>query len=103
MLPHWMIVDRLRRELSALRALERQAEALSAPERPGIAEAQEALAAASRAVDEVAVDFEGQAACRAWHALDRARDQIARASRAVERHQGPRAASLTWNPAPQPG
>ena len=99
-----MIVDRLDRELRALRSLERDADGRAGPaRRREVSGAHQAVAAAAQAVAYAANDVEGEAACVAWRSLTRARDEVARALRAMERRRRDRAPGAVWGTAPQPG
>jgi hypothetical protein len=104
MLPNWLIVDRLDRELRALRSLEREAEGRAGPaHRRGVKVAHQAVVAAAQAVAVAADDVEGEAACVAWRSLAQARDAVGRALRALERHRRDRPTGVALDTAPQPG
>ena len=104
MLPSWLIVDRLGRELRALRSLERDAEGRAGRvRRREVSGAHQAVVVAAQAVADAANDVEGEAACVAWRSLTRARDEVARALRPMERRRRDRAPGATWNTAPPPG
>ena len=104
MLPYWLILDRLDRELRALRSLERDTESRAGPmRRRELSRPHQAVVAAARAVADAGNDVEGQAACVAWRSLAQARDvlggrcegwngAIGIASRGVASGTGPRQA-----------